>query len=916
MANHSKKSRRFMVGAATAALTATAIAPIASAASFPDTVGNTHEQAINALVDAGIIGGYPDGTFQPNRTLTRSDVVKMMGKWLVSLGYKVPSDYKTNPRFTDLTTRTNDELLKYAALVKDNRVFGGYEDGSLGPSKPITRENMAIVLVRAYDAIHKTDLYAYVADQNFDRDVRDLATAKAEARPYIDVLDYFNITGVTQFRPKESTTRGQFASFLYKASNMTPPDENTDKEAPKLVYTGEKTIRLDKGAAFTPPNVTATDNVDETIEVTRIITNEAGERLTAIDTNVPGTYKITYNSEDKAGNHAEELVITVMVVGPTTPAVEKVTAVNAKKIQVQFNHEVDKTEAEKVDNYAFVGLPQGTEFTPKLQQDNKTVVLTLNNALPNNSELSITVRAIPTKADKNVRTALYTQTISFSDTVRPTLQNVSYPQAGVAVLNFSEELSTAGSVKVYLENSEATVTSALTSGNTGIRISGLQANRDYRVVITGAADMSGNILNPNPTETTIHSTVTDTTKPEVTSMESVGLNKLKVRFSEPLQAIATDQYVNLTGATQAQGTKQEWDAATNTLTVTVDPVTGGGVKAITVSGYKDLVGNAGDNVTRNVVFSDIVPAIDKTEVVREGGDVFVQWTFNRAMTAADLSNVNITGTVVTPNNVRKNVTIPGSNLTVDNANSKVVRLKMTGQDMGTYHLSLPKGTFDPALATDLNVNFTLTSATDTTVPQVTGTPEVTNQTVTVKFDQPMGQSALDLANYEVDNSQVFEKAVFSGDEQTVELTLKPGSISTNGDRKLTISSNVRSKNGIPLQTYNATLPFKENIAPLFTSAKLNGMTSITLTFNENIASSNNISGVDVLVDGNVVPATIATSEGSGQTVTIKSADGSSELITPQQFTNSTIQVRVSKTNGITDINGNPFKGDTILNVNK
>lgn len=246
MANQSKTSRTFMVGVATAALAATAVAPIASAASFSDTVGNTHEQAINALVEAGIIGGYPDGTFQPNRTLTRSDVVKMMGKWLVSLGYEVPSDYKTNPRFTDLTTKTNDELLKYSALVKDNRVFGGYEDGSLGPSKPITRENMAIVLVRAYDAIHKTDLVAYVGDQTFNRDVTDMAKAKAEARPSIDVLDYFNITGVSEFMPKNSTTRGQFASFLFKASNLEAPDQNLDKEAPKLNYTGKRILNWHK----------------------------------------------------------------------------------------------------------------------------------------------------------------------------------------------------------------------------------------------------------------------------------------------------------------------------------------------------------------------------------------------------------------------------------------------------------------------------------------------------------------------------------------------------------------------------------------------------------------------------------------------------------------------------------------------
>ena len=318
--NQPKNYRKFVIGAASAALVASAVAPVASAAQFSDvSAGNSHAPAINALVEAGVISGYPNGTFLPNKTLTRSDVVKMMGKWLVSLDYEIPADYKTNPRFTDHTSKTNDELLKYSALVKDNGVFKGYEDGSLGATGDITRENMAIVLVRAYDAIHKIDLVTLVKETEFDKDVTDLAKAKAEARPYIDVLDYFDITNpvAPQFNPKNTTTRAQFASFLYKTSIVEVAEE-ADTEAPKLVYTGEKTLNVAYGAEFTAPVVTATDNVDEEVEVTSVITNEAGERVTAIDTKVPGTYKVTYSAVDAAGNNAEDVVVTVVVAEPAT----------------------------------------------------------------------------------------------------------------------------------------------------------------------------------------------------------------------------------------------------------------------------------------------------------------------------------------------------------------------------------------------------------------------------------------------------------------------------------------------------------------------------------------------------------------------------------------------------------------------
>ena len=216
----SAKYKKFIIGAASAALVASAVAPVASAKDFKDTKGNTHEAAIDALSDAGVITGYPDGSFLPNKTLTRSDVVKLMGKWLVSEGYKVPTDYKTKMRFDDLTSKSNDELLQYAAVVKDNGVFNG-SNGNLLAGDNITRENMAVVLVRAFDQVKDMDLITFVKAQEFKKDVTDLAKAKAEARTAIDVLDFFDITNpaAPAFNPKNTTTRGQFATFLHKTIN-------------------------------------------------------------------------------------------------------------------------------------------------------------------------------------------------------------------------------------------------------------------------------------------------------------------------------------------------------------------------------------------------------------------------------------------------------------------------------------------------------------------------------------------------------------------------------------------------------------------------------------------------------------------------------------------------------------------------
>ena len=52
---------KWVVSAASAALVASAIVPVASAASFSDINDNDHQVAIQALADAKIVGGYTDG---------------------------------------------------------------------------------------------------------------------------------------------------------------------------------------------------------------------------------------------------------------------------------------------------------------------------------------------------------------------------------------------------------------------------------------------------------------------------------------------------------------------------------------------------------------------------------------------------------------------------------------------------------------------------------------------------------------------------------------------------------------------------------------------------------------------------------------------------------------------------------------
>ncbi|MFJ7648963.1 S-layer homology domain-containing protein [Lysinibacillus sp. NPDC097279] len=92
--------------------------PVASAAGFSDVAGNDHELAINALSDTGIINGYAEGSFKPNQTINRGQVVKLLGRYLEAQGQEIPAVWNTKQRFNDLPVTAEAELVKYAALAK------------------------------------------------------------------------------------------------------------------------------------------------------------------------------------------------------------------------------------------------------------------------------------------------------------------------------------------------------------------------------------------------------------------------------------------------------------------------------------------------------------------------------------------------------------------------------------------------------------------------------------------------------------------------------------------------------------------------------------------------------------------------------------------------------------------------------
>ncbi|WP_078409084.1 S-layer homology domain-containing protein [Priestia abyssalis] len=202
-----KKVKKFLASAATAAFLAGSLIPTAaSAAGFSDVpVKHTHAEAINALTEQGMINGLPDGTFGLEKSITRGQVAKIFARYLAGEG-------KVEQVFTDLPANHSDqELVKAASEMKAAGVFTG-SNGKFNAASNLTRQQMAKVIVETFD------LEAVEGKESI---VKDLDKASPDSRKYIQILSQHEVTTVEEFRPTEPVSRGQFATFMYRALSKT-----------------------------------------------------------------------------------------------------------------------------------------------------------------------------------------------------------------------------------------------------------------------------------------------------------------------------------------------------------------------------------------------------------------------------------------------------------------------------------------------------------------------------------------------------------------------------------------------------------------------------------------------------------------------------------------------------------------------
>lgn len=168
--------------------------------------GYTHSSSIYKLANRQVIKGYKDGTFRPNEQVTRGQVASIITSILNINPINIP-----NPGFTDVTV-ANSHYNGIAALAQAG-VLNGYGDKSFRPNAPLTRGQMAKVLVKAFQFKETASANTPFTDVN-----------NSEYSNCINTLYELGITRGTSkstFSPDLPVKRGQLASFVLRCEDIS-----------------------------------------------------------------------------------------------------------------------------------------------------------------------------------------------------------------------------------------------------------------------------------------------------------------------------------------------------------------------------------------------------------------------------------------------------------------------------------------------------------------------------------------------------------------------------------------------------------------------------------------------------------------------------------------------------------------------
>ncbi|WP_068457060.1 S-layer homology domain-containing protein [Aedoeadaptatus pacaensis] len=178
--------------------------PKAPEANFSDTVNHWAKESINYVVSKGYFKGVGGNRFAPEQSITRADFVTVLGR----MAGIDQSKFMKNA-FKDVN---GGYYAAYVNWASENGIVQGVGQGKFDPKRPITREEMAVIMDKFLQVTNKK--FSEKESKNFTDDGTIAPWAK-EAVQHMTKLGIVKGMDDGAFRPKSGFTRAQVAQVLY-----------------------------------------------------------------------------------------------------------------------------------------------------------------------------------------------------------------------------------------------------------------------------------------------------------------------------------------------------------------------------------------------------------------------------------------------------------------------------------------------------------------------------------------------------------------------------------------------------------------------------------------------------------------------------------------------------------------------------
>lgn len=680
-----------------------------------------------------------------------------------------------------------------------------------------------------------------------------------------------------------------YAKRAYLANSKTAlKGSNCDTVLPGIVFTVAPKAAPVATVDSIAPVADVTVNEGETPVLPTEVTLNLSDKTTktakvtwgAVDTTKVGTVAVEGTVE------GTELKAKVnVVVKAVALAVKSLTQINAKQLQVVFNKKVDVYTAESVANYYKNGTALTSPDSASLQDDEKTVIITLGTALTNNTAYAFKVSGVK-DANGVAMASAYITSILASDTTAPAYVSASAKAKATTntiTLTFSEpiDISVASvtvngvfaSLSAGSEENEVTVTTG----------TNLVAGTSYSLSLMNFKDYAGNYIATNPLAATV-TVVTDIVAPNLLSAVFTRDSRLELTFDKAmnLSTFTTGANVKLfdtnlsaTGITYGTVTSKD-----STNTVIRVAITGlpfntanvfSGIVALT-SSITDASGNALVATTRNVSVTkdttkpQVVSAVYKNvasygldvnsvAIPTPHGAIVVKFNETIAVGAANTAYIivdNKGNTISAP-------AISAVSLNYDDPTELVLAL---AADVDTtvassYLVLVPTSaatdkaiTPNASVASNQIVDVTSGApvASDTVAPSVSGvvatcTSAAAVKTIAVTFVE--AGSGLDLTtvvntnNYRLDGAPLPSGSYITYASNVATINIPAGLITEDKTAPAGYVfnvTNIKDKAGNVMTAYVGNITLKDDVKPVFNAASINANGSVSLGFSEDVNS--------------------------------------------------------------------------------